>query len=51
MQRNRMNISSIVTIWGNKCLESVSSVHVSCIELRIANISNEHSNKVHFIVL
>ncbi len=37
MQINRMNILPIVTIWGNKCLESVSSVHVSGIEPRIVN--------------
>ncbi len=37
MQRNRMNILATVTILGNKCLESVSSVHVSGIEPRIVN--------------
>ena len=37
MQRNRMNILSKVTIWGNKRPESVSNVHVFGIEPYIVN--------------
>lgn len=37
MQRNRMNILSKVTIWGNKRPESVSNVHVFGIEPCIVN--------------
>jgi hypothetical protein len=37
MQRNRMNILSKVTIWGNKRPESVLCVHVFGIEPCIIN--------------